>query len=83
MSNAAPMACLDFVTEVQPHVFSLYASDAGFSAGAWPLEIETSKPLGNGMNFVRVAKKEDQDGELIYVRYDQIAGCTTIRIYND
>lgn len=83
MSDAATHACFDFMVEVSPNLFALYASDVGFPAGVWPMVIEGSKSIGNGLDFVRVAKKEDQDGELIYVRYNQIGGCTTLRIYND
>lgn len=66
-----------------PLDFTAEASELGFAAGEWPETLQPSNKLGNGLLFVRKSKKLDSDGDLMYVRYLQAAGCLSIVVYND
>jgi len=69
-------------TEYEPHHFHSCASDLGLRAGQWPALINVSG-LGNGMHFRLASKCTDQEGDLLYVRYLQAAGCVELKIFND
>lgn len=69
------------VVETKLHRFVGEASDLGLAPGEWPPQISTT--MGNGMPFIRVAKKLDPEGELMYVRYHQANGCIDLLVYND
>lgn len=72
----------EMITEVEVHHFAAFASDLGLPPGEWPRLIYPSKPMGNGRPFVRTAKQVDADGDIKSVRYDQVHGCCTLRIFN-
>lgn len=69
------------VTETEPHKFVSEASDLNFPVGHWPRELTTE--IGNKQNFVAVSKKLDADGDIIYVRYEQMLGCVSLKVFND
>lgn len=69
------------VTELESGKFSACASSIGLRPGAWPDRIETV--MGNGLAFVRSGQSIDADGDLVSVKYEQVAGCITLTVFND
>lgn len=61
--------------------FSGEASELGFRPGQFPEQFEVSG-LGNGMPFF-VQSVYRVEGEVLYVKYHQYAGCTSIKVFND
>lgn len=68
------------VKERKPYHFVAEASSLGFPPGEWPDKIEST--IGNGLPFVLV-REARYEGELAYVEYAQIAGCITLKVFND
>ena len=66
-----------FVVEINPHHFVTDASDINFRVGFAPRRIRTN--LGNGMDFMF----KFMDKEHRFVVYEQIGGCTTLKVFND
>lgn len=66
--------------EVDTHCFAVEASDLGLRPGEWPERIPTHK--GNRQPFIRSTKLV-RDGDIVYVRYWQAAGCTSLMVFND
>jgi hypothetical protein len=70
----------DQVKERKQYHFIAEASDLGLAPGDWPVQLQTT--VGNGMPFVFVRECRHDD-ELAYVEYAQIAGCITLKVFND
>lgn len=66
-----------------PIDFTVDASELGLAPGEWPEFLRANVRLGNGLVFYRKSKKLDSNGDLMYVRYMQDAGCLSIAVYND
>ena len=71
----------DFITENSVHSFSCFASDVAEFHKGFPKAVQTS--LGNKLPFIGHTKKVDINGDLLYVRYKQQAGCIELIVYND
>lgn len=69
------------VIEREPHKFVAEASDIGLLPGEWPSKIEAE--IGNGLPFVQTDRLLTEDGDVAYVKYAQLAGCITLKIFND
>ena len=65
------------VTEVKAHHFAAEASELGWKPGYVPCKVETN--IGNGLPLML----EELDYEKGYFTYNQVAGCITLRVYND
>lgn len=68
------------VIETGNMIFMCSASDVEAFRKGFPKTVKTC--LGNGMAFVGHSKKI-VDGDLLYVRYRQAAGCIDLIVYND
>lgn len=68
------------VTEYNTHQFCTEASDLGLKPGEWPEKLTTT--LGNTLDFTRVRPLE-HNGEFAGYYYTQIAGCISLKVYND
>lgn len=68
------------VHENEPGKFSVDASELGLTPGEWPVKFETD--LGNGQQFV-IAERKVEDGDVLYVRYQQSYGKITLTVFND
>jgi hypothetical protein len=77
MANVRYSEC----TETGVHQFVTEASDIGLGVGTWPEKIETD--MGNGLPFVRVSAKRDNDGDIQWVTYRQANGCLDLKVFND
>ena len=71
----------DFIAETSIHLFTCFASDVAEFRKGFPKAVPTS--LGNKLPFIGYSKKVDNDGDLLYVRYKQQAGCIELIVYND
>lgn len=57
------------------------ASELGLAPGSWPETLATD--IGNKMPLIRISKKVDAEGDLLYVRYLQSNGIILVKIFND
>lgn len=64
-----------FFEEEHLHFFSTEASTLHWPPGEWPEQVQTN--LGNSQPLIR--QSLDKHG----ATYTQLAGCITVRIYND
>jgi hypothetical protein len=68
-----------FLTE-KHNVFTCFASEVNVFRDGFPKVVPTS--AGNGQPFIGHTKKVDNDGDLLYVRYKQQAGCIDLIVFN-
>lgn len=70
----------DAVHEDAHSKFQAEASSLGMKPGEWPQRLSTD--LGNSMDLIKSAEC-GPDGELLWVLYIQVAGCISLKIFND
>lgn len=61
-----------------PHRFVAEASQLRLAVGHFPNTIAADAGIGNGLPFVRRARREDGGYD-----YEQMLGCIVVRIFND
>lgn len=67
------------VLEHAPHQFSAEASELGFER--LPVVIHTK--MGNGNDFIAMGEETNDDGDLLYVLYQQEYGAIQLKVFND
>lgn len=70
----------DMIMEGPIHTFYCFASDIEAFRNGFPKVVPTN--LGNAQSFIGHSKKVDNDGDVLYVRYKQQAGCIDLIVYN-
>lgn len=68
-------------TVTGPDRFATQASDLALPVGHWPKTLTTD--IGNGRPFEGVARKFDDEGDLVYVRYVQPVTNFNLFVFND
>jgi hypothetical protein len=71
----------DLVMEHEPHRFSAEAREIGLRPGEWPTQLSTA--MGNCLPLMRVSKKVDADGDIMWVTYHQANGAMSLKVFND
>jgi hypothetical protein len=71
----------ELIVEGPVHTFTCFASDVEEFRKGFPKVVQTN--IGNKLPFIGHTKKVDINGDLLYVRYKQQAGCIDLIVYND